>query len=73
MQHHLFLYTHSYIACITSNAINMKWLTSLTILLSGNLVKNPGPEAPNFSTCSLNSIANGDFLRVLLVKAYNSV
>ena len=44
-----------------------------TILLSGDVETNSGPETLGFCTWNLNSITAYDFLRVWLIEAYNSV
>ena len=51
----------------------MQWLVFRTILLSGDVETNPGPETLNFCTWNLNSLAAYDFLRASLIEAYNSV
>ena len=43
------------------------------ILLSGDIETNPGPETLNFCSWNSNSIIAYDFLRISLIKAYNSV
>ena len=44
-----------------------------TVLKSGDVETNPGPETLYFCTWNLNSITAYDFLRVSLIEAYNSV
>ena len=51
----------------------MQWLTSMTILYSAGVEKDPGPETFDFCTWSLNSIAAHNFLRVSLIEVYNLV
>lgn len=51
----------------------MKWLILRTILLSGDVETNPGPESLDFCCWNLNSLTAYDFLRALLIEAYNSV
>ena len=54
----------------------LHWICNLlfkTILLSGDIETNPGPDTLDFCTWNLNSITAYDFLRVALVEAYNSV
>ena len=72
-KHYLFLYTYFCTACIACNTLHMQWLVFRTILLSGDVETNPGPETLNFCTWNLNSLAAYDFLRVSLIEAYNSV
>ncbi len=55
------------------NTQHLQWLISSTILISGDIESNPGPGTLSFCTLNLNSIAAYDFLRVSLIKAYNSV
>ena len=43
-----------------------------TILLSGDIEINPGPETLDFCCWNLNSIVAYDFIRVSLIEAYNS-
>ena len=52
-----------------------QWATFIYILLTGEIEKNPGPNSGTFKFCTwnLNSILAYDFLRVSLLKAYNSV
>ena len=51
----------------------MLWMVFRTILLSGVVETNPGPETLDFCTWNLNSISVYNFLRVSLIEAYNSV
>ena len=69
----LFLYSYFYIGCLTCYTIHTQWLVFRTILLSGDVETNPGPETLDFCTWNLNSITAHDFLRVSLMEAYNSV
>ena len=69
----LFLYSYFYIGCITCHTFHAQWLVFRTILLSGDIETNPGPDTLNFCTWNLNSITAHDFLRVSLMEAYNSV
>ena len=69
----LFLYTYLYIGCLTCNTLHTQWLVFRTILLSGDVETNPGPETLDFCCWNLNSITAYDFLRVSLIEAYNSV
>ena len=66
-------YTYFHIACLAFYALHIKWLVLRTILLSGDVEKNPGPETLDFCTWNLNSITAYDFVRVSLIEAYNSV
>ena len=69
----LFLYSYFYIGCLTCYTLHAQWLVFRTILLSGDVESNPGPETLDFCTWNLNSITAHDFLRVSLIEAYNSV
>ena len=69
----LFLYAYFYIACITCATLHTQWLVFSTIMLSGDVETNPGPETLDFCCWNLNSISAHDFLRVSLIEAYNSV
>ena len=69
----LFLYAYFYIGCMTCNILHTQWLVFKTLLLSGDIEINPGPETLDFCTWNLNSITAYDFLRVSLMEAYNSV
>ena len=69
----LFLYAYFYIGCMACNTLHTQWLVFRTILLSGDIETNPGPETLDFCTWNLNSISAYDFLRVSLIEAYNSV
>ena len=73
VKHYLFLYIYFYIGCISCDTLHLQWLVFRTILLSGDVETNPGPETLNFCTWNLNSLAAYDFLRVSLIEAYNSV
>ena len=53
--------------------LHVQWLVLWTVLLSGDVETNPGPETLDFCTWNLNSITAYDFLRVSLIEAYNSV
>ena len=66
-------YAYFHIACLAFYALHIKWLVLRTILLSGDIEMNPGPETLDFCTWNLNSITAYDFLRVSLIEAYNSV
>ena len=69
----LFAYLYFYISCITCFTLHSQWLVFKTILLSGDIETNPGPETLDFCCWNLNSITAHDFLRVSLIEAYNSV
>ena len=58
---------------MTCNILHTQWLVFKTLLLSGDIEINPGPETLDFCTWNLNSITAYDFLRVSLMEAYNSV
>ena len=69
----LFLYAYFYIACITCVTLHTQWLVFSTVMLSGDVETNPGPETLDFCCWNLNSISAHDFLRVSLIEAYNSI
>ena len=69
----LFLYAYCYIGCMTSYILHTQWMVFRTVLLSGDVETNPGPETLDFCTWNLNSITAYDFLRVSLMEAYSSV
>ena len=69
----LFAYVYFYIGCLTCYTLHAQWLVCRTILLSGDVESNPGPETLDFCCWNLNSISAYDFLRVSLIEAYNSV
>ena len=58
----LFLYAYFYIGCLTCNTLHAQWLVFRTVLLSGDVETNPGPETLDFCTWNLNSIVAYDFL-----------
>ena len=66
-------YAYFNIACIACFTLHIQWLVFRTILLSGDVETNPGPETLDFCCWNLNSITAHDFLRVSLIEAYNSV
>ena len=66
-------YVYFYTACIASYIIQIQWLLLKTVLLSGDVETNPGPDTLDFCSWNLNSITSYDFLRVSLIEAYNSV
>ena len=68
----LFGYAYFYIVCMTCYTLQLHWAFR-AILLSGDIETNPGPETLNFCSWNLNSIIAYDFLRISLIKAYNSV
>ena len=51
----------------------IRWSIFRSILLSGDIEVNPGPDTLPFCCWNLNSITAYDFLRVSLIEAYNSV
>ena len=72
----LFAYAYFYMGCLLCNTLHSQWLVFRTILLSGDIEMNPGPETLDFCTWNLNSITAHDFLRFLprsLIEAFNSV
>ena len=68
-------YSYFYAACLLCHTLHLQWTTYQTILRSGDIETNPGPEHSTFNFCSwnLNSICAYDFTRVSLIEAYNSV
>ncbi len=52
--------------------LHLQWVFR-TILLSGDVATNPGPESLIFFCWNLPSIASHEFLRLSLIEAYNSV
>ena len=70
-----FRYTYFYATCLICHTLHLQWTTYLTILRSGDIETNPGPEHSTFNFCSwnLNSIFAHDFTRVSLIEAYNAV
>ena len=66
-------YGYVHMACVVCYALHIGWLFLRTILLSGDVEINPGPESFDFCCWNLNSITTYDFLRVSLIEAYNSV
>lgn len=54
-------YTCFCTACLAYCALHIKWLAFRTILLSGDIEKNPGPETLDFCTWNLNSITAYDY------------
>ena len=66
-------YIYFYIACVACCSLHVQWSVLRTILLSGDVETNPGPDTLDFCTWNLNSITAHDFLRVSLIEAYNSV
>ena len=69
----VFLYRYCCTRYIICYILCTLWLFSRAILLSGDIETNPGPGTLDFCTWNLNSIAAYDFLRVVLLEAYNSV
>ena len=59
--------------CLAVCTLHTQCLIYATILLSGDVETNPGPETLDFCCWNLNSIAVHDFLRISLIEAYNSV
>ena len=70
---YIFLYIHLCMFCTICNTLHAQWLVFNTVLLSGDVETNPGPETLNFCTWNLNSLTAHDFLRVSLIEAYNAV
>ena len=68
----ILLYYHSH-AIYMALVLCVYWVTSRSVLLSGDVELNPGPEILKFCCWNLNSITAYDFLRVSLIEAYNSI
>ena len=68
-------YGCAYVLCQTCHLLHLQWFFLNSILLSGDVELNPGPNTSMFSFCSwnLNSITAHDFVRVSLIEAYNSI
>ena len=49
----LLVYTYFYIGCLLCNTLHSQWLVFRTILLSGDIEMNPGPETLDFCTWNL--------------------
>ena len=66
---------HAYFhtACVACYTLHIQWFIFRTILLSGDVETNPGPDTLTFCCWNLNSITAYDFLRVSLIEAYISV
>ena len=71
--HCIFWYAYFYTGCVTFYTLHTQWLVFRTILLSGDVEINPGPETLNFCTWKLKSITAYDFLRFPLWRHNNSV
>ncbi len=71
----VFLYCYGYVVCAFLYMHYTQWVIFKSILLSGDVEENPGPDSGIFKFCTwnLNSIAAHDFFRVSLLEAYNSV
>ena len=68
-------YSYVYVTCLLCHTLYLQWATCQTILKSGEIETNPGPEHCTFKFCSwnLHSICAYDFTCVSLIEAYNSV
>ncbi len=64
-----------YVVRQTCFLLYLQWTTYCSLLLSGYIESNAGPNNSIFSFCSwnLNSICAHDFVRISLIEAYNSV
>ena len=69
---HNFPHVYFNATCIICSVLQIQWLVHTTILLSGDIEINPGPETLDFCCWNLNSIAACDFLRVSRIEAYTS-
>ena len=63
--------------CHTCTKTIPDWLLFILILLANDIELNPGPQFQNnffsFMNWNLNSLAKGDFERVSLIEAHNSI
>ncbi len=64
-----FQYAFFSIACIVYYFLHLQWVFR-TIILSGDVETNPGPETLTFFCWNLKSIAVHNFLCVSLIAAY---
>ena len=64
-----------YVTCLLCPMLHLQWTTCQTMLRSGNIETNPGPEHCTFDFCfgNLNSISAHDFTHISLIEAYISV
>ena len=60
----VFLYFHGYLVCAFLYMHYTQWITFKSILLSGDVEENPGPDSGIFKFCTF---------RISLLEAYNSV
>ena len=65
-------YAYFYITCVACYTLRIQWFVLITILLSGDIETNAGPETLDFCCWILNSITAHD-LRISLTEAYNSI
>ena len=57
-------YGYFHTACVACYTLHIQWFIFRTILLSGDVETNPGPETLTFCCWNLNSITAYDFLIV---------
>ncbi len=69
------VYGYPYALFVLYYMLHMHWITHRTILLSGDIETNPGPNLNTFNFCTwnLNSITAHDFTRISQIEAYNSI
>ena len=65
------------ISCKTITKNVPHWLTLILILLTNDIEQNPGPQSQNnyfsFVNWNLNSLVKGNFERVTLIDAHNTI
>ena len=66
----LFLYSYFYIGCLTCYTLHAQWLVFRTILLSGDIESNPGPETLDFCTWNLNNIIAHNYDLIGIVETH---
>ena len=68
-------YRYLYASLTLYYELHLQWLTYKTILLSGYIESNPGPNLNTFKfyTWNLNIITAHEFIRISQIEAYNSI
>ena len=65
------------IICLSYTKISPPWLSSILVLISNDVERNPGPEYHsnffNFMSWNLNSLPKNDFARIQLIEAHNTI
>ena len=64
-------YGYFYASLSLCYELHLQWLTHNTILLSGDVESNPGPNIHTFNFCTwnLNSLTAHDFIRISQIEA----